>query len=74
MLDPHPIRRRLIETRSGRYRVAWIPLPHSPIPGFTACAVQAVPAVPHPRDAIRLVLYERRSPPPPEDDNGRGAA
>jgi hypothetical protein len=61
-------RSRVIETRSGRYRVAWIPLARSPLPGFRACAVQAVPAESHPTRAIRLVLYERLAPPP--EDGG----
>lgn len=74
MRASHPDRRRVIETRFGRYRMAWIPLAHSPLPGFSACAVQAVPVGPRPTHAVRLVLYERRSPPPPEDGDGRRAA
>ena len=58
-----------IETRSGRYRVALIPLAVSVIPGFSACAVQAVRAD-MPGRAIRLTLYERELPlPAPEGLN-----
>jgi hypothetical protein len=66
-LRPDPHRRRVIETRFGRYRMAWIPLTHSPLPGFAACAVQAVPIEPLARRAVRLVLYERISPPARDD-------
>ena len=74
MFELHRVRRRVIETRSGRYRVAWIPLARSPLPGFSACAVQAVPAEPHPRYAVRLVLYERIGPLPDAGDDGPYAA
>ena len=53
---------RVVETRSARYRVAWIPLPHCPIPGWSACLVQAVDADRPTAKAIRLTLYERVQP------------
>jgi hypothetical protein len=53
---------RVVETRSARYRVAWIPLPHCPIPGWSACLVQAVDADRPRSPAIRLTLYERTRP------------
>ena len=54
---------QLIETRSGCYRVALIPLSVSAIPGFRASAVQAVRSD-TPGRAIRLTLYERDTPRP----------
>ncbi len=58
-----------IQTRSGCYRVALIPLAVSAIPGFRACAVQAVRSD-MPGRAIRLTLYERDMPlPTPADLN-----
>lgn len=54
---------RVVETRHGRYDVAWIPLPECPIPGFRASLIQAVHADRPPRRAIRLTLYERADPP-----------
>ena len=65
-------RRRVIQTRSGCYRVAWIPLARSPLPGFRACAVQAVPVAAHSAHAVRLVLFERLTP--PEGDDRSSAA
>ena len=53
---------RVLETRSGRYHVAWIPLPECPIPGWSACLVQAVDADRPTAPAIRLTLYERTEP------------
>ena len=50
---------RVIKTRHGRYDVARIPLPESPIPGFRASLIQAVRADRPPARAIRLTLYER---------------
>ena len=50
---------RVVETRHGRYDVARIPLPESPIPGFRASLIQAVRADRPPTRAIRLTLYER---------------
>lgn len=64
---------RVLETRSARYRVAWIPLPHCPIPGWSACLVQAVDADRPQAPAIRLTLYERNGP-LPDDGDGRQAA
>lgn len=52
---------QVVETRSGRYRVALIPLAVSAIPGFRASAVQAV-RDDTPGRAIRLMLYERDLP------------
>ncbi|RJQ08832.1 MAG: hypothetical protein C4558_07190 [Dehalococcoidia bacterium] len=57
----------VVETRSGRYRVALIPLPASAIPGFRASAVQAVRSD-TPGRAIRLTLFERELPFPAPDD------
>ncbi len=58
---------RVVETPSARYHVAWTPLPHCPIPGWSACIVQAVDADRPERNAIRLTLYERNQrPEPPE--------
>ena len=61
----------LLRTRSGRYRVALVPLAACPIPGFRATAVQAVPldgGAPRPGDdrrrTVRLVYYERTVLPP----------
>lgn len=51
----------LVETRSGRYRVALVPLAVSAIPGFRASVVQAVRSD-EPGRAIRLTLYERELP------------
>jgi hypothetical protein len=48
----------VIQTRSGRYRVAWIPIPVSPIPGYIACHVQAV-RDDSPGHAVRLTIFER---------------
>ena len=50
--------RRVIETRYARYAVAWIPLPQCPIPGWSACYIQALDTD-RPARAIRLTLYER---------------
>ncbi len=63
-----------MQTRSGRYRVAWIPLPVCPIPGWSACIVQAVRAD-SPGHAIRLTLYERIGDGPQQgpDDGPRAA-
>ena len=58
---------RVVETRSARYHVAWIPLPRCPIPGWSACLVQAVDADRPTAPAIRLTLYERTEPPRPGD-------
>ena len=55
--------RRVIETRSGRYTAAVIPLLHSPLPGFDATAIQAV-RLDDPSRAVRLVLYARTAPRP----------
>ncbi len=49
---------RVVATRSGSYRVTWIPLAHSVLAGFHATAVQATPQA-RPRQVIRLTLYER---------------
>ncbi len=57
---------RVVETRHGRYDVARIPLPESPLPGFRAFLIQAVRADRPPRRAIRLTLYERPGLPPRE--------
>lgn len=68
----HPATRRVIETRSGRYAVAVIPLEYSPIPGFHATAVQAV-RTDDPTHAVRLTLYERATPLPDPLDGPRAA-
>ncbi len=70
MFDTEHTRRRVITTRSARYRVAWIPLARSPLPGFRACAVQAVPVEEPPTRAVRLVLFERLTPPDEGDRPG----
>lgn len=57
----------VVETRSGSYRVALIPLSGSAIPGFRASAVQAVRSD-TPGRAIRLTLFERELPFPAPDD------
>ena len=57
---------RVIETRSGRYAVAVIPLRHSEIPGFDATAIQAVRSD-DPTRAVRLTLFERSRPDGPAD-------
>ncbi len=64
---------RVLETRSARYHVAWIPLRYCPIPGWSACLVQAVDADRPKAPAIRLTLYERNAP-LPDDGDGRQAA
>ena len=58
MPGPRVGQTRVIQTRSGFYRVAWIPLPYCPIPGWNACAVQAAreDAL---KPVLRLTLYER---------------
>ena len=71
MLEPGRTR-RVIQTRSARYLVAWIPLARSPLPGFRASAVQAVPGGAAPAHAVRLVLFERHTP-PTEGDPPRAA-
>lgn len=63
---------RVIETRSGRYAVAVIPLQHSEIPGFDATAIQAVRAD-DPRHAVRLTLFERAAPVTDPHDGPRAA-
>ena len=62
---------RVVETRSGRYRVAWIPIQASPIPGWTACHIQAVPTN-DPTRAVRLTLFERAGG-GPQRDPGSGS-
>lgn len=57
-----PVARRVIETRSGCYAVAVVPLLHSPLPGFRATAVQAVRAD-TPAHPVRLMLFEREPAP-----------
>jgi len=68
----------LLRTRSGRYRVALVPLAACPIPGFRATAVQAIPldgVAPRPGDdrrrTVRLVYYERTGPVPPAARSSR---
>ncbi len=63
---------RVIETRYARYQVAWIPLPQCPIPGWSACHIQAIDSGRPTAPAIRLTLYERLEP--EQDGNAPGAA
>ena len=58
MTQSHRHRSGVLQTRSGTYRVAWIPIPVSLIPGWTACHVQAV-RDDSPGHAVRLTIFER---------------
>ena len=68
MLAPRRGRTGVLETRSRRYHVAWIPLARSSLPGFRACAIQATPLAPTHARPVRLVLYERIDPLPADGD------
>ncbi|MCK9497063.1 MAG: hypothetical protein M0R75_16435 [Dehalococcoidia bacterium] len=57
---------RVMETQSGRYTTAVIPLSYSEIPGFHATHFQAV-RDDDPTRAVRLTLFERISPHAPTD-------
>jgi len=62
----------LLTTAFGRYRVAFIPRAECPLPGFRACAVQAVRLDPagRPQRAVRLTLYTRLAPTGPNSPTG----
>ena len=73
MTQPHRHRSGVLQTRSGTYRVAWIPIPVTLIPGWTACHVQAV-RDDSPGHAVRLTIFERAVGNPDRDPSDGPAA